>query len=389
MKYINNYNFNKNNQTKKGNFKNECEIKEIIECNMDIFNLMFVKSEFKTTNPPHFRYDTLCLDESNRVFVIVEYKNKPYSGLTDQLLAYPSALISSKREALNLYNEKYNKNLTEDDINWNQTRILVIATEFTKKQQFGYKELYKVFNDRIAIYYIKKTGYNTINLMNFADVHYDTEFNEEGYFYIPNILFSNLNLTLEEFRLLYFLIYKIDKNTIKITEYMHNYNLNGKGVYQNVKKACSKLQNLILEINNKKIKCFNYLKYTTFVKYEFSTEFLNEIKYRYTKINFNSINNFYCKYSFLIYSFIISNFQQNNSNFFKIDLLDFKNILGIRDTYPKFSNFKIKVLEKAKEDINKNTEINFVYTNLKKYTGESNKLEFSFRFKDYTISTKF
>ena len=63
---------NKLEQIKSESFKLEKDIQRIIENNCEeLFNLQFVKSEFTIQN---YRIDTLCFNEEDKSFVIIEYK---------------------------------------------------------------------------------------------------------------------------------------------------------------------------------------------------------------------------------------------------------------------------------------------------------------------------
>ena len=53
-------------------FKLEKDIQSLVEKNTEtIFHLEFIETEFKVEN---YRIDTLCFDEENNSFVIIEYK---------------------------------------------------------------------------------------------------------------------------------------------------------------------------------------------------------------------------------------------------------------------------------------------------------------------------
>ena len=53
-------------------FETEKEIQNLIENNLEIlFNLTFVKTEVVCEQ---FRFDTLCWDDENKSFIIIEYK---------------------------------------------------------------------------------------------------------------------------------------------------------------------------------------------------------------------------------------------------------------------------------------------------------------------------
>lgn len=56
-------------------FTLEKDIQNIVEDNsQELFNLQLVKSEFTIQN---YRLDSLCFDQENNSFVIIEYKKGP------------------------------------------------------------------------------------------------------------------------------------------------------------------------------------------------------------------------------------------------------------------------------------------------------------------------
>ena len=73
-------------QIKNNPFKVEREIQDIVEKNVNvIFNVEFVKSELRVQN---FRFDTLCFDNENNSFVIIEYKKGKSYSVIDQGYTY-------------------------------------------------------------------------------------------------------------------------------------------------------------------------------------------------------------------------------------------------------------------------------------------------------------
>ena len=63
---------------------------------------------------------------------------------------------------------------------------------------------------------------------------------------------------------------------------------------------------------------------------------------------------------------------------FKIE--DFKKILGLEDKYPRFSNFKVKILEVAQKQINKHTDLNISYE-IKKIGRSPTSIAFKVKYK--------
>ena len=114
-------------------FKLEKEIQDLIEKNTEtLFGLEFVKSEFSVDT---FRLDTLCYDEENQSFTIIEYKKDKNFSVIDQGYSYLSLMLNNKAEFILEYNETQAKSLRRDDIDWSQSRVLFISPRFTDYQK--------------------------------------------------------------------------------------------------------------------------------------------------------------------------------------------------------------------------------------------------------------
>lgn len=136
----------------------EKDVQRITESNLnEIFDLTFVYREFIIQN---FRIDTVAFDENTKSFVIIEYKKDKNISVVDQALAYLSVMLNNKAEFVLLYQEKTGKNLKREDVDWSQSRIILIADSFTDYQEsaIGFKdlpiELYevKLYEDNLISY---------------------------------------------------------------------------------------------------------------------------------------------------------------------------------------------------------------------------------------------
>jgi plasmid replication initiation protein len=87
----------------------------------------------------------------------------------------------------------------------------------------------------------------------------------------------------------------------------------------------------------------------------------------FTKYDIKHIAMFKSRYAFMLYEFCKMNLQQiqytqKNGEFSKqFNVQDFKDKLDITDKYPRFSNLETDVLGRAKESINKHSDIKFTY----------------------------
>lgn len=115
----------------------------------ELLNLELVKSEFVVEK---YRIDTLGFDKENKAFVIVEYKRGTSYSVIDQGYSYLSTILNNKAELILEYNERMNKTLKRDEIDWSQTRIIFISQGFSKfqKDSLNFKDL------PIELYEIKR-----------------------------------------------------------------------------------------------------------------------------------------------------------------------------------------------------------------------------------------
>lgn len=114
-------------------FKLEREIQSLIEENIsEFFDLEFVKSEFSLKS---FRIDSLCFDKNNNSFVVIEYKNTKNYSVIDQGYTYLSLLLNNKSDFILEYNERMDKNLRRDDVDWSQSKVIFISPHYTDYQK--------------------------------------------------------------------------------------------------------------------------------------------------------------------------------------------------------------------------------------------------------------
>jgi predicted transport protein len=122
-------------------FKVEKDIQDIVEKNtQEFFSLEFVRSEFSVGG---FRIDTLCYNNETNSFVIIEYKRGNSYSIIDQGYSYLSLMLNNKSEFIIEYNERLNKKLRRDDIDWTQSRIIFISQSFSsyQKNSINFKNL--------------------------------------------------------------------------------------------------------------------------------------------------------------------------------------------------------------------------------------------------------
>jgi len=119
-------------QIKEKPFDQEKEIQKLFEQNLSaIMNLEFVKSEFQIKTK---RLDTLAYDIQANAFVIIEYKRDRNISVFDQGITYLNLMLQHRAEFIVEYNESLNRKLKRSDVDWSQSRVVFVSTDFTDIQ---------------------------------------------------------------------------------------------------------------------------------------------------------------------------------------------------------------------------------------------------------------
>ncbi|HEY1060064.1 MAG TPA: DUF5655 domain-containing protein [Daejeonella sp.] len=152
-------------EVKEKPFKLEKDIQKVFEENLSaIMGLVLVKSEFTIKNK---RIDTLAYDPQTCAFIIIEYKRDKSISVVDQGFTYLSLMLENKADFIVEYNESLHQNMKREDVDWSQTRVAFVSTNFTENQvqATNFKdiaiELWEVKqfeNDTIIINPIKKSN---------------------------------------------------------------------------------------------------------------------------------------------------------------------------------------------------------------------------------------
>lgn len=148
----------------------EKEIQDLVEQNVEeLFGLEFVKSEMSIGG---FRLDTLCFDNENNSFKIIEYKKGSSYSVIDQGYTYLSLLLNNKSDFILEYNEVKNKSLKRDEIDWTQSKIIFVSPKFSEYQKnsinfknvpFELWEITQFQNDTIGLNKIETNSEVNIN----------------------------------------------------------------------------------------------------------------------------------------------------------------------------------------------------------------------------------
>jgi predicted transport protein len=111
----------------------EKDIQVLIEKNVNsIFGLTFIQSELSVDK---YRIDTLCYDEENNSFVIIEYKKGSSYSVIDQGFTYLQLLLNSKHFFIHTLSQYLGKVVDLADVDWSQSRIVFISPSFTSFQR--------------------------------------------------------------------------------------------------------------------------------------------------------------------------------------------------------------------------------------------------------------
>jgi len=118
---------NKIGQIKTTSFKNEKELQNLVDNNLDeTFTIRFIASEVITDSG---RIDTLGLDENNAP-VIIEYKWGEQDEAIIQALSYLNWLVKNKWEVEKIIKSKVGEKIK---IEWGQPKVIVVAKSLSKR----------------------------------------------------------------------------------------------------------------------------------------------------------------------------------------------------------------------------------------------------------------
>jgi len=147
----------------------ERNVQKLTEENLQtIFGLKFisgsVNQEFSVrAEDQDFYIDTLAFDETQKSFVIIEYKKDRNFSVIDQGFAYLSAMLNHKADFVLEINERLKRNYSKKDIEWDQSRVIFISPEFTnyQKSAINFKDL-PIYLYEVKTYEFGLIDYNPI-----------------------------------------------------------------------------------------------------------------------------------------------------------------------------------------------------------------------------------
>jgi|SRR5690554_131114 len=134
----------------------EKSLQSLIESNLEtFFGIKFLETEYSTGVKHGGRIDTLGIDENNCP-VIIEYKRTTNENVINQGLFYLDWLLDHKAEFQLIVQKKLGQKIS-DSIEWNNSRLICIAGDFTKYDSHAIQQInrnielirYKKFKDLI------------------------------------------------------------------------------------------------------------------------------------------------------------------------------------------------------------------------------------------------
>ncbi|MDR1995643.1 DUF5655 domain-containing protein [Azonexus sp.] len=137
----------------------EKTLQSLIESQMETFlGVRFLATEYSTGNKHRGRIDSLGLDE-NGCPVIIEYKRHSNETVINQGLFYLDWLLDHKADFRLLVMDKLGKE-EADKIEWSETRLLCIASDFTRYDEHAVAQInrnielirYKLFGDDLLLF---------------------------------------------------------------------------------------------------------------------------------------------------------------------------------------------------------------------------------------------
>jgi plasmid replication initiation protein len=204
-----------------------------------------------------------------------------------------------------------------------------------------------------------------------------------GYIVQSNRLIeAHYRLTLQEKRLVLWLIQSIGKDDtdfkkyqLKITDFAEMLELNPKTQYKEMRRITKALINRSIEIEDKENNVITQMAWLCFARWEpkkgicslqFHPElkpYLLQLKGHFTKIGFADLLNLKSVYSVRIFELLVQYEYYGKRN---ISIYYLRSCLGIqKGEYPFYANFKQRIIDKAKYEINNKTEYEIDYTEIK------------------------
>jgi len=124
----------KTQQVKPSSFKNEKELQNLFEQNLEeLLGVRYVASEFTTGDRQRGRIDTLGIDQDGTP-VIIEYKKTAKENVINQGLFYLDWLVDHKGDFTLAAQEQLGKDI---EIDWSSPRLILVAESFSEYDKYA------------------------------------------------------------------------------------------------------------------------------------------------------------------------------------------------------------------------------------------------------------
>lgn len=194
------------------------------------------------------------------------------------------------------------------------------------------------------------------------------------------LITANYKLSAVEQKIVLFLVSKIRKDdedfktyTLSIKEFCELLGYTGTPKYTELRKITKKMFGKVLEIwDNGKLKQMSWVSYVEYNPKEGSVNisfdprlkpYLLQLKREYTSYKLKNVMQLKSSYSIRLYE-ILKQWQTVKKTEIPLEIL--RKALGVENKYGEYHNFKKRVLNTAKKEINANTDISFDYEEIKK-----------------------
>lgn len=188
-----------------------------------------------------------------------------------------------------------------------------------------------------------------------------------------DLISANYTLTLNEQRLILLCIAQVDSRKINsriraitAVEFSSLYGIEQRHAYEALEEAAERLWNreVVVYLENG---CVEKIRWVSKSKYDkgngrvtinFSPEIiplLTLLNERFTSYELRYIAKLSSTYAIRIYEYLKQYARMRET--VKVDLLDFKSMLELSDSYARFSNLKARILQPAIDQINEHTDL--------------------------------
>lgn len=189
---------------------------------------------------------------------------------------------------------------------------------------------------------------------------------------------ARYTLTISEQRLIFIMISLIEKDdedlkeySINLTEFAKILNISPQFLYQEADKITERLMGRILHIQEgiKRIK-LHWVSLAIHERANLTISFhpklkpyLLQLKGAFTKCNLTTLNKFRSMYAVRMYQLL---YQYKNLGSRMFEIAELKEIIGLdKDQYPSFEDFKRRIINPAKLELDKKAEISFILEKIK------------------------